>query len=158
MPNSGILRWVSCRVRTNPALGRMVLRCIPDCKISIHLSPIGPFFIRLRRNRSYWLRHPLAQDGFSFGALRRLIRPGETVYDVGSNIGLYTRFMIETFGAGQVIAFEPDADNRAMFAENITIGGISARVRQLPFALSDRDGEEEFHVDDISSQSGVLNS
>ena len=53
---------------------------------------IGLFRIRARRNRSFWLRDPLAQERFPLAALRALVRPGDVVYDVGANIGLYTRF------------------------------------------------------------------
>jgi FkbM family methyltransferase len=85
------------------------------------------------------------------GALQRLIRPGDVVYDVGANIGLYTRF-IAHFGASQIIAFEPMTENRKLLALNV----VGLPVQIVPFALADQDGEEDFQVDDMMSGSAAL--
>jgi FkbM family methyltransferase len=112
--------------------------------------------INLRRNRSYWLRDPLQHEAFMLGALRRLIRPGDTVYDAGANIGLYVRFMAQEFAAGRVIAFEPMSLNQAYLKQNIRLGRCEDRVQIVMAALADYDGSAAFQVDDLSSASGTL--
>jgi FkbM family methyltransferase len=112
--------------------------------------------IRLRRNRSYWLRDPLTHERFPLSALRSFIQPGTVVYDVGANLGLYTRFCC-FFGAAHVVAFEPMTDNRKALVHNLTLGGIQQRVTVLPYALSDVDEEQDFQIDDLSSASAALN-
>lgn len=143
-------------LRTRPTLGRWSLYCIPDIRRRIRISEIGPLVIRLRRNRSFWLRHPLTHEGFMFGALRRLTRPGDVAYDVGANIGMYARFWTRVFGAGRVVAFEPMTENRAMLIENLRLGGIQDRVDVLPFALGDADGEEALQLDRLSTGTATL--
>jgi len=60
-----------------------------------------PLIQRLRSNGPYEREFGLALLG--------AIRPGDVVWDVGANIGLYTRQFIERAGSsGKVIAFEPE--------------------------------------------------
>ena len=151
-----LLRSLARSLRTRPHLGRWTLRMIPDVPWTLQVEGIGPFRVRLRRNRSWWLRKPLESESFPFAMLRHLVRPGDVVYDAGANLGLYARYLVSTLGAGRVVAFEPVADNRALLAENLRLGGIEDRVTVMPLALGDEDGEAEFQVDDMQSASGTL--
>lgn len=150
------VRNLAYRLRTRPVLGRWALRAIPDVPWTLPVDGIGPFRLRLRRNRSLWLRTPLESESFPFAMLRHLVRPGDVVYDAGANLGLYARYLVSTLGAGRVVAFEPVPDNRALLVENLRLGGIEDRVTVLPVALADEDGEAEFQVDDMQSSSGTL--
>lgn len=151
-----VVRSLAYRLRTRPVLGRWVLRAIPDLPWTLAVDGIGPFRLRLRRNRSLWLRTPLESESFPFAMLRHLVRPGDVVYDVGANLGLYARYLVSTLQAGQVVSFEPVADNRALLAANLRLGGIENRVTVMPMALADEDGEAEFQLDDMQSASGTL--
>jgi FkbM family methyltransferase len=151
-----LIRHASLRLRTRPTLGRYALRAIPDIKWTVDIGGIGPFRIRLRRNRSFWLREPLESERFPFAMLRQLVRPGDVVYDAGANLGLYARYLIQGLGAGHVVAFEPMPDNRALLRENLALGGIGSQVTLLPMALADEDGVAAFQVDDVQSASGTL--
>ena len=145
-------------VRTTPWLGRVALRIIPDRNMCITVKPVGKFAIRLRRDRGYWLRSPLSNDGFMLGALQRMVHPGDVVYDVGANIGLYSRIMVQQFQASRIYAFEPVSENRSLLMRNLEIGYCADRVVVLPFAIGNEDGSAEFQVDDISSHSGTLDA
>jgi FkbM family methyltransferase len=153
-----MIRMLTRHARSHPWLGRAMIHALPDLAFRINVDPIGPFEIKLRQNRSYWLRSPLAHEGFMLGALRRLISPGDIVYDLGANIGLYARFMSQVFGAGTVIAFEPMPSNTAILERNLALGGCAERVRILPFAIADENGEALFQIDDVSSASGTLDA
>ncbi len=152
----GLVRPLAYWLRSRPALGRWALRMVPDAACTLRLEGIGPFRLRLRRNRSLWLRRPLESERFPFAMLHRLVRPGDVVYDCGANLGLYARHLTATLGAGRVVAFEPMADNREILAANLVLGGITDRVTVLPLALSDEDGTAEFQVDDMQTTSGTL--
>lgn len=151
-----LVRKLAYRLRTRPVLGRWALRAIPDIPWTLPVEGIGPFRLRLRRNRSLWLRKPLESESFPFAMLRHLVRPGDVVYDVGANLGLYARYLVATLGAGQVVSFEPVPENRALLASNLRLGKIEDRVTVLPMALADEDGEAEFQLDDMQSASGTL--
>jgi len=150
------IRPLAYRLRTHPTLGRYALRLIPDWPWTSQIEGIGPFAIRLRRNRSYWLREPLESESVPFAMLRHLVRAGDVVYDAGANLGLYARYLVACLGASRVIAFEPVAENRAILARNLALGGIASRVSVLPLALADEDGAAEFQLDDLQSSSGTL--
>jgi FkbM family methyltransferase len=150
------LRPAANWLRGHPKLAGWALRLLPDLPKTITIPQIGRFRIRLRRNRSFWLRDPLCHEGFPLAALRALVRPGDVVYDIGANIGLYTRLCVSCFRAGAVVAFEPMSDNLEQLRENIILGGIGERVTVLPYALSDADDTQELQVDDVSSASAVL--
>ncbi len=92
------------------------------------------------------------------GALLRLVHPGDVVYDIGANIGLYTRFMVQKFRASRVYAFEPMSENRPLLIRNLEIGGCAGQVIVLPFAIADEDDTADFQIDDMSSASGTLDA
>jgi FkbM family methyltransferase len=149
-------------IRARPALSRLALRCIPDLRWTTSVEPIGRFRIRLRQHRTYWLRDPFTHDGTMLGGLRRLTanRPGCAVYDIGANIGLYTRLLLTPrIGAGQVVSFEPMSANFSLLRDNVALAppDQSPRANALRLALSDRDGTTLLQVDDMMSQSAALN-
>ena len=54
------------------------------------------------------------------------LRPGDVVYDVGANVGLYSIVMGSLVGnQGRVIAFEPDARNYRRLQENLALNGLT---------------------------------
>lgn len=50
------MTWAANRLRRSPAIARVALSLIPDTHWHVDLPEIGRFRIRLRRNRSLWLR------------------------------------------------------------------------------------------------------
>jgi len=60
------------------------------------------------------------QDAFEISLLKRYIKPGDTVLDIGANIGFYTGLLSEITGPkGEVHAFEPDVTNYRHLAARI---------------------------------------
>src|SRR4051812_46356112 len=116
------IQSIAYALRTRPLLGRWALRMIPDIPWVFTMEGIGPFRVRLRRNRSFWLRKPLESESFPFAMLRRFVRPGDVVYDCGANLGLYERFLVSALQAGRVVAFEPVEENRRFLAANLALG------------------------------------
>jgi len=83
-------------------------------------------------------------DGFLYEAIaQRRPLAGARCWDVGAHIG-YHALALANQGA-QVLAFEPNRANAARFREHLARNpGLAARIRLLPMALADRDGEMTF--------------
>jgi FkbM family methyltransferase len=87
-------------------------------------------------------------EGFSrdpaFELSRRLIAPGDTVIDVGANLGFWVLGAALRAGPqGRVHAFEPVAANLERLRLNAAANGISW-VQSHALALGDREGEVSF--------------
>ena len=68
------------------------------------------------------------------------LKPDETVWDVGANLGLYALFAARKLGAiGNVVAFEPEAKTRGLLERNAHANGMTT-VRVMDCALGDADG------------------
>lgn len=89
-------------------------------------------------------------------ALAACLRPGDVVWDVGANVGYYTRLFAERAGdAGRVIAFEPSPVN---FVRLQQACGTLAHVKLYPMGLGREDGRLSFQQgeDELGATSRVL--
>lgn len=154
-PLSSITTWVR-RQPTMLRAARGTVGMIPDVKWTVRVPDLGRVRIRLRRHRWFLWEAFGIHDGPLFAAFERLIQPGDVVYDIGANIGVYARIMSQWFGASNVIAIEPMAENFALLQDNVALGNI--RATTLNLAASDRNGEETLQVDDVTSGTAVLDS
>lgn len=70
---------------------------------------------------------------------KALIREGQTVLDVGANIGVHTLFFSTLVGGhGKVISCEPSKANQRALADNIVLNGFT-NIELLPYALGLKD-------------------
>ena len=74
--------------------------------------------------------------------------PGETLYDVGANVGMYTIYAAVTRDA-RVYAFEPEALNYAELNKNIYLNDLHSRVLAYCVALSDVDKADRLLLSDF---------
>ncbi len=96
---------------------------------------------RLRR-RHYRRKLKLARvtDEPDLAVVGLLTKPGDTVFDIGANFGLFTRFLSESVGGqGRVYSFEPTDDMHRVLGNNCASLGL-ANAEPLRLALSDRSG------------------
>lgn len=91
-------------------------------------------------------------DAPEINFLKKIIRTGDTVFDIGANIGYYGLIAAKKVGpAGMVYMFEPASATRKILEENIRLNGISnAKISNCAFG--DNDGEKEIF---LNSQSGL---
>ena len=88
--------------------------------------------------------------------IRERVEPGETFYDVGANIGLYTLLAAHRVGpGGRVYAFEPHAPNFVSLLHNVHLNRMSDRVVPLCCALHDRRGFFDFHYHSVVAGSSM---
>ncbi len=72
--------------------------------------------------------------------MQNLIKPGQTVIDVGANIGYYNTLQFAKLvgpTVSRVYAFEPDPDNFALLRKNVAQNGY-ANVVCIQKAVSDQ--------------------
>ncbi|MDA8346768.1 MAG: FkbM family methyltransferase [Thermaerobacter sp.] len=78
-------------------------------------------------------------------ALWRLLDPGETAVDVGSNVGYTASILAQRTGpTGQVYCFEPHPDIFRRLQRNVSRWDLPVSARNV--AVSDDDGEAELRV------------
>ncbi|SRR6266496_629625 len=88
--------------------------------------------------------------------IRQYVAPGDTVYDIGANLGYVSLSLAKSVGpSGQVIAFEPVPKNVQYFRENIEINHLT-NVQLLEFAASDECGEAVIRLADNLSTASLV--
>src|SRR5271165_6466052 len=78
--------------------------------------------------------------------MRRHVRPGMVVLDIGAHVGFFTLMFARAVGGnGAVFAFEPIPLTFAILKQNLALNGIDT-VEAINVAASDHDGELEFRI------------
>ena len=115
-------------------------------------------FVDLRNGLTHMLLEGSPWEGVPWEAkeqtlMRRIVRPGDVVLDIGANIGLHTALLADLVGpAGYVHAFEPQQDLLYALRRTAEYGG-NATVH--PFGLGERSEHRTFYIpeDDYSMAS-----
>lgn len=82
-----------------------------------------------------------------FAGMLQHVLPGDTVWDVGANIGTHTVMFGKKVGAeGKVVAFEPESQTRKTLEENIALNHLG-NVEVLTVALGSADAVQKMFVD-----------
>jgi FkbM family methyltransferase len=85
-----------------------------------------------------YFRFKKSRDAQEIGLIRRFIKPGMNVYDIGANIGFYSIIFSDVVGpAGHVHCFEPESVNFDRLKNNVK-GRANITANNL--AVSDNDG------------------
>ena len=88
----------------------------------------------------------------------RYVRPGDTVLDVGAQIGFYSVHLGEMVTAsGRVYSFEPDPCALEYLRASLTASRMDW-VRAEPFALSAREGKIDFNVSPVVGWSTAVSN
>ena len=78
-----------------------------------------PFHLLSYSHKDYWL-YRKSQETEAIDHLARLIRRGDTVFEVGANIGFVSQFLASKVGhTGQVHIFDPGQQNAPFLRKNI---------------------------------------
>jgi FkbM family methyltransferase len=78
-------------------------------------------------------------------AIQRVLRPGDSFWDIGAHIGLMTAIAAKCVGPeGRVRAFEPMPSNRARLLRTLELNGLG-QVAVSPAAVADRSGVATLH-------------
>ena len=83
--------------------------------------------------------------------VKKTVKEGWTVIDIGANIGYYTLLLSKLVGKnGKVIAFEPDKDSISMLKKNIKHNNCR-NVQIVPMAVSDHSGSGTLYISNSHS-------
>lgn len=134
------------------------------CRLSAGLP--ATYETRLRNGARIWVKPDdfVGRSIFFFGdldrkitwVLSRLVRPGDTVLDIGANVGVVTLRAAELVGkAGSVHAFEPQPGVRELLERSVALNGFS-QVRVHPVALGDAPGRLELAIPDGNAGAASL--
>lgn len=97
------------------------------------------------RWRTYNSKEPETLDWID-----RWIRDGETVFDIGANIGLYAIYTALRHPKARVIAFEPEYANLHLFRDNIFANGLEERIEVYALAFSNYTGLSHLYIQDTT--------
>lgn len=80
--------------------------------------------------------------------LREYLRDGDTIYDIGANIGLISLVMaLHPSGSNsKVHSFEPEPKNFDQLQKNIALNGLAGRVIPQRLALGSSEGEVQLFI------------
>jgi len=96
-------------------------------------------------------------DPLTIRQLRRFLRPGMSVVDVGAHIGFYSVLAAECVGDdGHVVAIEPAEENVALLRENVARFGSVVQV--APVAAGATPAVRDFVLTDSSDTHGFYGS
>lgn len=87
------------------------------------------------------------QDKHEISLLKKYIKKGDTVLDIGANIGFYTKILSDLVGStGKVYAFEPDKTN---FSHLKKAAGNLKNVELINKAVSNKTGVITLYQSDL---------
>ncbi len=72
-------------------------------------------------------------------------RPGDTVLDVGANIGFFAHFLASRCAAIRIHSFEPGSDARQLLLRNRETNRLEETITVHPVAISDRTDGIKLH-------------
>ena len=102
------------------------------------------------RWRTYDAKEPETLDWID-----RSVRAGDTVFDVGANIGVYTLYAAHRQPTARVVAFEPEYANLHLLRDNLVANGLAERVTVYAVALSNRCGLSRLHLQSLAPGSAL---
>ena len=95
-----------------------------------------------------WLyfRYKYFMDKHEVELMKRIIKPGMVVVDVGANIGFYTLLMADLVGPkGTVYAFEPERNNYNHLKK---VCGDRYNIKVNRYAIGEKSGETNLFISD----------
>lgn len=101
-------------------------------------------------------RHRLGQqyDAPVARFLSERVRPGQTCFDVGANVGVYVLQFAHWSGPdGNVVAFEPNPAAREILEKHAIWNGIAARVRIVESAVGAENAQAILYAADADGMS-----
>lgn len=76
------------------------------------------------------------------------LRPGDILFDIGANVGIYSLYAASRVPASSVYSFEPESQNFARLCQNIVLNGLK-NVTPCSFPLADGERIDVFYVSSV---------
>ncbi len=106
------------------------------------------FRLAVTAHREVRRARELEHESALIGRIREVIQPGDTLYDVGANIGLISLLtaLHRSGASARMHCFEPEPRNCAHLRRNLELNGLGDRVQAHALALGAEKGEALLHV------------
>ncbi len=140
-------------------LYQLIRPFVPNLTLKIsHLEPHTELKVRLRQHLGLVAKGASRYESNYVKALRGIIASGDTVFDVGANIGFYSVLFSCWVGrAGRVVAYEPDPANVKLLELNVATNK-SDNISIRKSALGGKTGSDLFSIDTVTGSTGHLGS
>ena len=124
-----------------------------DATIRHHWAPGRKICVHRFRHRAYWV-HGRAREQDIMGGFAKLIRPGDTVIELGAHIGYVSVYLASLAGPqGRVFVFEPSPANLTYTRRNVA---GEPTVTLVEKAVSDTAGTATFFIEELTGQNSTL--
>ena len=92
-----------------------------------------------------WRLDPGLKEPWTVAWLDENVRPGDVVYDIGANVGVFSLIAAANLGGdGTVVAFEPGYATFGRLCENIRLNNFTRTIVPVPVPLSHQSGLQRF--------------
>jgi FkbM family methyltransferase len=109
--------------------------------------------LNLYRHKGYWF-HGKKREIELMGSLQRLLRPGDSVVEVGCHIGWISLHILKLLTeGGKLFAFEPSPKNLPYLEANLA---NFSNVEIVRAAVSNLAGEADFFIEPLTGQNDTL--
>lgn len=96
-------------------------------------------------------------EGRVFSYLKRSIRQGDCVLDVGAHMGMFTILLARWVGTtGRVYAFEPNPQLREALLDHMALNDVANRVVVSPLAISNAVGRALFSSNGLAGTNRIV--
>lgn len=124
-----------------------------DIGITHHWVPGHNVRLHSYRHKGYWWKGRKREEE-SMLASQQLLRPGDTVIEVGGHIGYLSSWFAHLVGPdGKLLVFEPSDDNFAYLAPNLAPMSWAEIDRH---GISDFEGTAKFYIEKLTGQNNSL--
>jgi FkbM family methyltransferase len=144
--DQGLGRYSLIRILNAKIVNRFIIPYLNlNCEVEGHKMFLNTMFFRLLIGGVY--------EPFETSIVKKEIKSGDTVLDIGANIGYYTLILAKQVGKeGKVWAFEPEPNNFALLKKNITVNNYKNVILEQ-VAVTSKTGTSSYKYTRIHDSS-----
>ncbi|MEX0655331.1 MAG: FkbM family methyltransferase [Phycisphaeraceae bacterium] len=127
-------------------VGRVAERCEALHELPVQMQDGRTLYLDLRNPVAipYLLEGEFPCERWETAFARCIVQPGDTVIDIGANVGWYSSLLSECVGPdGRVVAFEPNPELVRLLQQ---LAREHPQLEVVDAGVADRDGEADFQV------------
>lgn len=138
-------------------VARLLRRVLPAATVTLrHVEPGLTLRVNLRRHVMFWSGGLSRFEPCTVRVLRAAVESGDTVFDVGGNIGFFSTLLSRYAGpSGRVLVFEPEPANLGLLRVNLGANHC-VNVTVVACAAGAEAGTAVFSLDDATGATGHL--